>query len=150
MSDDAPITVLHKSRLLAIVFRVGFLIFLAYGISNWFSRNSFYLFPMAAAGIFGLYFLFLEIQTVSFHDSYLSINYLLRKRRIVHGDIDYVSFEERQSWNSTIGSHRSAFVSMRLKNGRTIRLSGFQEGDQILYQQIKACESTNAEFLRRR
>jgi hypothetical protein len=39
---------------------------------------------------------------------------------------------------------------MRLRSGRKINFGSFNEGIDTVYQKLKACESTNEEFLRGR
>ena len=140
-NQNAPIQVFHSTLLFPICLVVALL------FSSWVFMLGVVgpIFFLAAVLLLALVAL-VEVRTVSFHDKYLTLNYyLLRKRRIDYSDIDYVSFETRrhrfQEYN---------FISVELASGKKIRLGGFKEGNQLLYEQLKARESTNEEFLKAR
>ncbi len=96
--------------------------------------------------VFGLFF---QVQSIDFFPACISINYILRKRRIDRTDIDFVSLEERRT--NAGGSPRTVnYVQVKLRSGTKIDLSGFQEDIHTAYQKLKACESNNEDFLRGR
>lgn len=146
--NAAPLDVIHKSRLNSIAIGIGCLSFLWFG-TGMASGAVLRLICFGVAGLLLLYFLFLEVQTIEFFPTYLSINYLLRKRRIERADIDYVSMETGSSRTGGVPMKYN-YVQMRLKNGRKINFGSFREGIDIVYEKLKACESTNEGFLKGR
>jgi hypothetical protein len=101
--------------------------------------------PVLAIG----YCLFFQAQAIEFFPTWIQINYLLRRRRLERGDIDFVSLEEYTSNTRGIRT-TTKYVRLKLRNGRKIDLSGFQDDIGSVYQKLKACESTNEEFLKGR
>lgn len=97
------------------------------------------------AGAFLVYLLLFEIQTIEIFHTYVSINYLCRKVRVEYADIDFVSLE--QVTRKGVTSH---YVLVKLRSGRKITLGNLRESADEVYEKIKACESTNEEFLARR
>jgi hypothetical protein len=146
--NAAPLDVLHKSALTSIALDVCVLMLVGMGISVAFSpvlmTASFVL-----AGGLAWYALFFDIQTVEFFPTYISLNSILRKRRLERADIDFVSMETGTSRAGGI-SRTYNYVQMRLRSGRKINFGSFNEGIDAVYRKLKACESTNEEFLRGR
>lgn len=141
--NAAPRDVLHKSRLITVILGFGFV------ISLWLAFTT----PLTGvlkialvlmAVLFLLYVLFFEIQTLEIFATYLSINYICRKRLIAHRDIEYVSME--QFTNKGVTSH---YVLLRLGNGKKIKVGNLRESADVVYEKLKACESSNEEFLQR-
>lgn len=142
--NEAPTDVLHKSRLLTIILGMGFVcsLGLAFNTSaQGGTRGLLFL----GAGAFLVYLLFFEIQTIEIFPTYLSINYLCRKLRVAHADIDFVSLE--QVTRKGVTSH---YVLVKLRSGRKITLGNLRESADVVYDKVKACESTNEDFLARR
>lgn len=146
--NAAPLDVLHKSRSTTIALGFCVLMMIGVGVSSPFS-GGFTTICFAIAGALVLGLLFFEIQTVEFFPTYISINYLLRKRRIERADIDFVSME---TGTTNAGGVRRTYnyVQMKLRSGRKINFGKFNEGIDAVYQKLKACESTNEEFLQGR
>ena len=94
------------------------------------------------AGLFLLYFLFFEIQTIEIFRTYLSINYICRKVLVEHRDIDNVSIQQ-----TTRRGVRAKYIILRLRNGRKTTLGNLRESAEVVYAKLKACESTKEEFL---
>lgn len=138
---DAPTDVLHKSRLLTIILGMGFVCSLSLAFNNSF-EGGFKVLLLLIAGAFLVYLLFFEIQTVEIFPTYMSINYLCRKVRVEHADIDYVSLEE--IIRKGVTSH---YVLVKLRGGRKITLGNLRESAEEVYAKVQACESTNEEFL---
>ena len=139
--NEAPTDVFHKSRLLTIILGFGFV------TSLWLAFTSqldvtLRIALVLMAGLFVLYVLFFEIQTIEIFPTYLSIKYLCRTRLIAHRDIEYVSME--QTTRKGVTSH---YVLIRLSSGRKITVGNLRESADVVYQKLKACESSNEEFL---
>ena len=145
--NAAPLDVLHKSRVTTIAMAFCVLLFLWSTISLAFKGLGIIFFCLAALVV--LYCLFFDVQTVEFFPTSISINYLLRKRRIERADIDFVSMETGTTRAGGIPRTYN-YVQMRLRSGQKINFGSFQEGVDAVYQKLKACESTNEEFLRGR
>jgi hypothetical protein len=143
--NAAPLDTIHKPRRMVIAMAFCVLLFLWAGISVSFSPGL-QLICFAIVALTLLYSLFFDIQKVEFFPTYVSINSILRKRRIERADIDFVSMETttRRVYGIPVSSN---YVRVKLRSGRKIDLYGFQEG---VYAKLKACESTNEEFLRGR
>lgn len=140
--NAGPYEPLRKSWFSTVTFASAALGFLWLGTSVRTTLMLQFLCLTAAAG-FALFLVFFEVQSVEFFPTYLSINYILRKRLVDHADIEFVSLET--------GSNRGVtyhYVQMRLRDGMKIKLSGFKEDVEDVYERIKACESSNEEFLR--
>ena len=139
--NEAPRDVLHKSRLITIILGFGFVSSLWLAFTTPLDGT-----PKIAlvlgAGLFLLYFLFFEIQTIEMFPTYLSINYICRKRLIAHRDIEYVSMEQFTNKGVT-----SKYVMLRLRNGRKVTVGNLRESADVTYQKLKACESSNDDFL---
>ena len=146
--NAAPLDVIHKSRLMSIVIVLCVLLFLWTAFSLAFSAGLQIIF-FGLAGLTLFYFLFFDIQRVEFFPTYISINYVLRKRRIERADIDFVSLETGRTRSGGISTTYN-YVQVRLRSGRKINFGSFKEGIDAVYQKLKACESTNEEFLRGR
>ena len=146
--NAAPLDVLHKSPLTSIALGVCVLMLVGMGISV--APNP-VLMPASfvLAGGLAFYALFFDIQTVEFFPTYISLNSILRKRRLERADIDFVSMETGTTRAGGI-SRTYNYVQMRLRSGRKINFGSFNEGIDAVYQKLKACESTNEEFLRGR
>jgi hypothetical protein len=143
--NAAPLDVLRKSRVMTIAMAFCVLLFLWSGISVSFNTGlQLICFAIVVLTLLGV--LFFDIRTVEFFPTYISINYILRKRRIERADIDFVSMETttRRVYGVPVSSN---YVRVKLRSGRKIDLYGFQEG---CYAKLKACESTNEEFLKGR
>ena len=139
--NEAPTDVLHKSRLLTVILGMGFVCSLGLAFNSPAQgglKGALFLF----AGAFLVYLLFFEIQTVEIFPTYISIKYLCRKVRVEHADIDFVSLE--QVTRKGVTSH---YVLVKLRSGRKITLGNLRESAEEVYEKIKACESTNEEFL---
>jgi hypothetical protein len=147
-STAAPLDVLHKSRLTTIALGACALLFAGAGISVSFSVGLMTI-CLVFAGALVLYGLFFDIQTVEFFPTYISLNSILRKRRIERADIDFVSMET-QTTNAGGIRRTYNYVQMKLRSGRKINFGSFDEGIDAVYQKLKACESTNEEFLKGR
>ncbi len=145
--NAAPLDVLHKSRVMMIAMGLGVLLFLWTGISL--APNGLGIIFFCLVALVVLYSLFFDIQTVEFFPTYISINYLLRRRRIERADIDFVSMETGTTRAGGIPRTYN-LVQMKLRSGRKINFGKFDEGIDAVYQKLKACESTNEEFLRGR
>ena len=144
----APLDVLHKSRLTTIAFGFCILMMISIGVSASFSTGLMMIcFVIAGGLVLGL--LFFDIQTVEFFPTHISINYILRRRRIEGADIDFVSMETRTT-NAGGIPRTYNYVQMKLRSGRKINFGKFNEGIDAVYQKLKASESTNEEFLRDR
>lgn len=139
--NEAPTDVLHKSRLLTIVLGMGLVSCLWLAATSR-ADGAYKLLLILGAVLFLLYLLFFEIQTIELFPTYLSINYLCRKRRVEHCDIDHVSLE--QITRKGVTSH---YILLRLRNGRKITLGNLRESAEVVYEKLKGCESTNQEFL---
>ena len=146
--NAAPLEVLHKSRVTTIAMAFCVLVFLWSGISVSFN-SGLKLICFGVAALILLYSLFFDAQTVEFFPTYVSINCILRKRRIERADIDFVSMETRTTRASGIPQTYN-YVQMRLRSGRKMNFGSFKEGVDAVYQKLKACESSNEEFLRGR
>ena len=146
--NAAPLDAIHKSRLMSIVIVLCVLLFLRTAFSLAFSSGLQMIF-FGLAGLTLFYFLFFDIQRVEFFPTYISISYVLRKRRIERADIDFVSMETSTTRSGGI-SRTYNYVQMRLRSGRKINFGSFKEGIQTVYGKLKAYESTNEEFLRGR
>jgi hypothetical protein len=146
--NAAPLDVLRKSRVMTIAMAFCVLLFLWSGISVSFNRGL-QLICFAVAALILLYSLFFDAQTVEFFPTYISINSILRKRRIERAVIDFVSMETGTT--RVAGIPRTyRYVQMRLRSGKKINFGSFKEGIDAVYQKLKACESTNEEFLKER
>jgi hypothetical protein len=144
--NEAPIHVLHKTRLTSIIYGMA--------VVSWlwlasYSQGQLRLILVLGAGLILLYFLFFEIQTIKIFPTYLSINYICRTLQIEHSDIDYVSKEHMNQWVNGVPV-TTKYVNLMLKNGRKIRLAGLREGAAVVYETLKAWESTNEDFLKGR
>jgi len=100
---------------------------------------------LAIPAVAVVYVLFFQVHTIDFFPTYISLNYILRKRVIECADIDFVSMETRRTNTGGI-PWTVNYVRMKLRSGKKIDLFGFQDG---LYGKLKACESTNEQFLLR-
>jgi hypothetical protein len=143
--NAAPLDVLHKSRLTSIALGACALLFAGAGISVSFSVGLMTI-CLVFAGALVLYGLFFDIQTVEFFPTHILINSILRKRRFERADIEFVSMETGTTRAGGI-SRTYHYVQMRLRSGRKINFGSFNEGIDAVYQKLKACESTNEEFL---
>ena len=139
--NEAPIDVLHKSRLLSIVLGMGFVSCLWLAATIPINKQLRYMLFLGA-GLFLLYFLFFEIQTIEIFRTYLSINYICRKVLVEHRDIDNVSIQQ-----TTRRGVRAKYIILRLRNGRKTTLGNLRESAEVVYAKLKACESTKEEFL---
>jgi hypothetical protein len=144
----APLDVLHKSRLTSMALGACVLLFVGAGVSVSFAGGLMMICFVFAGGLV-IYALFFDIQTVEFFPTFISINYILRRRRIERADIDFVSME---TGTTNAGGIRRTYnyVQMKLRSGRKINFGSFNEGLDAVYQKLKACESTNEEFLKGR
>ncbi len=143
--NAAPLDTLHKSRRTLVLIALCVLLFVGLGISDNFDAVMPVMCFVVAGGLI-LAYLFFDIQTVEFFPTYISLNYILRKRRIERADIDFVSLETR----TTKDGGTYSYVQMKLRSGRKINFGTFKEGTDAVYQKLKACESTNEEFLQGR
>ena len=141
--NAAPRDVLHKSRLITIVLGFGFVTSLWLAFTTPLD-GALKIALVLMAGGFLLYVLFFEIQTLEIFPTYLSINYICRKRLIAHRDIEYVSMEQFTNKGVT-----SKYVLIRLRTGRKIKVGNLRESADVVYEKLKACESSNEEFLQR-
>jgi hypothetical protein len=139
--NAAPRDVLHKSRLLTIILGFGFVGSLSLAFTSGLD-GTLKIALLLLAGCFLLYVLFFEIQTIEIFPSYISINYLCRKRLIAHRDIEYVSMEQFTNKGVT-----SNYVLLRLRNGSKMTVGNLRESADVTYQKLKPCESSNEEFL---
>jgi hypothetical protein len=139
--NEAPRDVLHKSRLLTIILVFGFVLSLWFPFTIQLDGTLRIAMVLMAVG-FLLYVLFFEIQRIEMFPTYLSIKYLCRKSLIAHRDIEYVSME--QFTNKGVTSH---YVLLRLRSGRKIKVGNLSEDAETVYRKLKACESSNEEFL---
>jgi len=146
--NAAPLDAIHKSRWMSIVLVLCALLLLRTAFSLAFSPGLQMIF-FGLAGLTLLYVLFFDIQRVELFPTYILISYLLRKRHIERADIDFVSMETRTTRSGGI-SRTYYYVQVRLRSGRKINFGSFKEGIDAVYQKLKACESTNEEFLRGR
>jgi hypothetical protein len=139
--NEAPRDVLHKSRVITIILGFGFVtsLWLAFTIQL---DGTLRIAVVLMAGLFLLYGLLFEIQTIEIFPTYLSIKYLCRKTLIAHRDIEYVSMEQTTHKGVT-----SNYVLMRLRSGRKIKVGNLRESADVVYEKLKACESSNGEFL---
>lgn len=139
--NEAPRAVLHKSRLLTTILGFGFVssLWLAFATQIDGALKSALI---LVAGLFLLYVLFFEIQTIEIFPTYLSINYICRKRLIAHRDIESVSMK-----NFTNKGVTSKYVQLRLRNGEKITVGNLRESADVVYEKLKACESSNEEFI---
>lgn len=139
--NEAPRDVLHKSRLITIILGFGFVssLWLAFTIPL---DGTLRIALLLGAGLFLLYILFFEIQTIEIFPTYLSIDYICRKTLIAHRDIEFVSIEQFTNKGVT-----SKYVLLRLRNGRKIKLGNLRESADVVYEKLKACESSNEEFI---
>lgn len=138
--------VFHRSTLTAVGLGVIGLFFLCGTVGALASRSPYTIFLLGAF-LFTLLAARFEVRTVTFHDRYVIVDYYLwRKLLIECGDIEHVSIEEKRSSKSI----PYEVVCMRLRDGKKISMTGFKEGNQAFYEQLKACESTNEEFLKPR
>jgi hypothetical protein len=146
--NEAPINVLHKSRLSSIVYGLAVVSWLWLASSSQLGGGLRLILGLGA-GLFLLYFLFFEIQTIKIFHTYLSINYICRTLQIEHSDIDYVKAEQMSQWVNGVPV-TTRYVNLWLKNGRKIRLAGLREGAAVVYETLKAWESTNEDSLKGR
>jgi len=139
--NEAPRDVFHKSRLLTIILGFGFVLslWMAYTIPL---DGTLRIALVLMAVSFLLYGLLFEIQTVEIFPTYLSIKYLCRTRLIAHADIEHVSMEQFTNKGVT-----SKYVRLRLRNGKKITVGNLREDPETVYEKLKACESSNEEFL---
>ena len=140
--NEAPVDVLHKSRLFSIILVMGFVIWLWLATQV---KGGLRLMVALGAGGYLLYFLFFEIQKVEIFRTYLSIKYRCRKVRVEHAEIDNVSIEQTSRTGRSTVTGR--YIILRLKSGRRIRLGNLRDSADVVYEKLKACESTNEEFL---
>jgi uncharacterized protein YlzI (FlbEa/FlbD family) len=139
--NEAPRDVFHKSRLLTIVLGFGFVSSLWLAFTTQLDGDL-KIALVLVAGLFLLYVLSFEIQTMEIFPTYLSINYICRKRLIAHRDIEHVSMEQFTNKGVT-----SKYVLLRLRNGKKITVGNLRESADVVYEKLKACESSNEEFL---
>ena len=59
-----------------------------------------------------------------------------------HRDIEFVSMEQFTNKGVT-----SNYVQLRLRNGKKIKVANLRESADEAYEKLKACESSNEEFL---
>jgi len=146
--NAAPLGTLHRSR--GILILLGFAAFMCLILAlNFRTFGPLSLILVAIPVLAVMYCLFFQVQSVEFFPTSISLNSILRKRRIEHVDVDFVSMEERRT-NAGGMSGTVKYVRVKLRSGRKIDLSGFQEPIETVYQKLKECESTNEEFLRGR
>jgi hypothetical protein len=138
--NEAPTAVFHKSRLLTVVLGFGFVSSLGLAFTSQ-PDGGLQSVLVLAAGLFLLYVLFFEIQTLEIFPTYLSLNYICRKRLIAHRDIESVSMKQFTNKGVT-----SKYVQLRLRDGRKITVGNLREEAELVYEKLKACESGNEEF----
>lgn len=145
MSDpNLPVTVFHRNNFIAIA------ICGAGVLSLWLGFNGLTM----GAGISAVFLLgpvlaalalLVEVKRVSFHDKGLSVEYyLLRKRHIEYDTIDFVEWEHRRGSSAAGGLFFNyKLVCLTLSNRKKIRLAGFKEGDEVLYEKLKGYSTEN-------
>ena len=143
MSQNYPsIIVFHRKSSITLGYLGMFVLFLL----AWLQLRVWLLWlPVVIMGVS----LLLYVRTVSFHDKYLSINSILRKRRIEYQDIDYVDFEYhngRRKVGGTYYEYSYKKIRLTLTNGKKIKLKDFSEGDDELQFKIKTCVKAVKEY----
>ena len=137
-----PRDVLHGSRILPIILAFGVLGWIWMGVT---AGGPLGIICFLFAVIFLVYLLGFTVRSIVFYDNYFSINYILRKRLVVNADVDFVSIEH--VYRKGV---RYEYVVARLRSGKKINIGGTSESVSEVYEKVKACESTNEEFLRGR
>jgi hypothetical protein len=131
--NEAPIDVLHKSRLFSVILVMGFVIFL------WLATQvteGLRLMVALGAGGYLVYFLFFEIQKIEIFRNYLSIKYRCRKVRVERADIDNVSIGRTNQ--TSVSTVTGRYIILRLKSGRKIRLGNLRESADVVYEKLQA------------